>query len=55
MQVIRWNGHPVPVGGWYADPHGHRVYLRAGDIAPICSQSGPTRIAWRLVRPIPDR
>jgi len=55
MQVIRWNGYPVPVGGWYVDPHGHRVFLRAGDLAPICPQLGSQRVSWRLIAPIPGR
>ena len=55
MHVIRWNGHPVPVGGWYVDPHGHRVYLRAGELAPICPQFGAARVPWRLIPPLPGR
>jgi hypothetical protein len=55
MQVIRWNGHPVPTRGWYADAHGHRLFLREGELAPICPYSGPARISWRLVAPVPGR
>jgi hypothetical protein len=55
MQVIRWNGYPVPVGGWYVDPHGHRVFLRTGELAPICPQSGAARVPWRLITRMPGR
>ena len=55
MQVTRWNGYPVPVAGWYADPHGHRLFLRAGDLAPICPHFGPQRVSWRLVAAMPGR
>jgi len=55
MHVIRWNGHPVPIGGWYADSHGHRIFLRAGDVAPVCPHFGPARVVWRLVAPMQGR
>lgn len=47
------SGHPVPLGGWYVDPHGHRVFLRSGDIAPICPRLGPAAVDWRLVMVVP--
>ncbi|MDP2623395.1 MAG: hypothetical protein Q8Q29_06320 [Actinomycetota bacterium] len=50
MNVMRWNGQPVPVDGWWIDPHGHRLFLRAGDLTPICPRSGPATVAWTLVR-----
>lgn len=46
------NGYPVPAGGWYEDAHGHRVLLRAGDLAPICPRFGLVPVAWRLVIPV---
>jgi hypothetical protein len=53
--MIRWNGQPVPIDGWWVDPHGHRLFLRVGELAPICPRSGPTAIAWTLVRGVPRR
>lgn len=40
MAVIM-NGRLSPVPGWYADRHGHRVFLRKGEPASILSRSGP--------------
>ena len=47
------SGQRVDVGGWYLDPHRHRVFLRPGEPAPICPQFGPTAVVWRLLRAIP--
>jgi hypothetical protein len=43
----------VPVEGWWVDPHGHRLFLRAGDLTPICPHSGPSPVAWTLIRGMP--
>ncbi|MDX1691902.1 MAG: hypothetical protein R3290_12865 [Acidimicrobiia bacterium] len=53
MQITVWSGQAVPRGGWFLDGHGHRLFLRAGDLAPICPAMGPAAVAWRLVREIP--
>jgi hypothetical protein len=46
---VVWNGQPAPVAGWFVDGHGHRVFLREGDLAPICPHFGPAPVAWRLL------
>jgi hypothetical protein len=38
----------------YADGHGHVLYLRAGDLAPICPRMGPGLARWALVREIAE-
>jgi hypothetical protein len=48
--LILWNGQRSPVGGWFEDEHGHRLYLRKGDPAPICPRFGPTLVRWRVVQ-----
>jgi len=54
MQIMVWSGQPAPVGGWFVDPHGHRMLIRAGDLAPICPFLGPATAQWRLVCEIPQ-
>lgn len=51
MQVR--SGHPVEVGGWYLDDHGHRVLLRRNEPAPVCPRIGPLAVTWRLLVPLP--
>lgn len=48
------NGQPVSVTGWFVDLHGHQLYLRRSDLAPICPHRGPGPIWWRLVREVAD-
>lgn len=52
MYVILFNGQAAPVGGWYGDAHGHRLFLSEGDLAPICPHLGPTTVQWRLIQPV---
>ena len=52
MRPVVYNGQELPVGGMYADDHGHVMYLRAGDLAPICPRLGPTVVRWVLIREI---
>jgi hypothetical protein len=47
-----YNGQRNPASGWYVDRHGHRLYLRAGDLAPICPRQGPALVMWRLTREV---
>ena len=53
MQIVVWSGQRAPVGGWFLDPHGHRMLIRAGDLAPICPFLGPAPATSRLLREIP--
>jgi hypothetical protein len=50
-----WTGQRVPHRGWFVDQHGHRLFLRRGDLAPICPYLGPAGTLWRLSVPIPER
>lgn len=54
MIVMVYNGYAVPVPGMYVDGHGHTLFLRAGDLAPVCPMMGPSTVRWRLVREIAD-
>lgn len=49
-----WSGMPVPTGGWFVDRHGHRLFLRRGEPAPICPMIGPTPTPWQLLAEVPD-
>ena len=51
--TIVWTGQPVPTPGMYVDAHGHRVVLRTGELAPICTFSGAAAIGWTLVQALP--
>lgn len=46
------NAQPVPASGWYEDQGGDRLYLRKGDLAPICPRHGLSLTRWRLVIPL---
>ena len=48
------NGQPSAVQGWYVDMHGHQLFMRRGDLAPLCPYSGPTAALWRLVREVAE-
>ena len=50
--LIMWSGQPAPADGFYVDEHGHRLFLRRREPAPICVYSGSAVIRWRLVRPL---
>ena len=52
MRPIVYNGQELPVGGMYVDDHGHVMFLRAGDLAPICPRLGPSIVRWILIREI---
>lgn len=54
MLVIH-TGTPAPASGYFVDEHGHPLFLRREEPAPICMYSGPAVIRWRLVREIPGR
>ncbi|NQV06396.1 hypothetical protein HQ535_07580 [bacterium] len=54
MNVMVYNGYAVPVSGKYVDNHGHILFLRVGDLAPICPMMGPSTVCWRVVRKVPD-
>jgi hypothetical protein len=47
------SGRPVTDGGWFVDQHGHRLLLRAGELAPVCPHLAPAPACWRLVAPLP--
>ncbi len=47
-------GMPSPWSGWFVDQHGHRLFLRRGEIAPICGFLGPAGTLWRLAVQIPE-
>ena len=47
-----YNGQENPRSGWYVDPHGHRLFLRAGDLAPLCPRLGLGTVCWRLLREV---
>jgi hypothetical protein len=51
MLVIH-TGFPSPSTGYFADDHGHCLFIRRGELAPICMYSGPATMRWRLVREI---
>jgi hypothetical protein len=51
--VLVASGQRVVIGGWYLDPHHHRVFLRPGEPAPICPQFGPATVVWRLLQAVP--
>jgi hypothetical protein len=46
-------GRPAMRSGWYVDQHGHRLFLRRGEPAPICPILGPAATIWRLVADLP--
>lgn len=46
------SGNRVEVGGWYVDTHHHPIFLRVGDVAPVCPRVGPALVTWRLVVPL---
>jgi hypothetical protein len=49
--IVVTNGQAAPVGGLFLDQHGHRLYLRRGQIVPLCPQYGPFSVVqWRLCR-----
>lgn len=48
--IFVYNGQENPLTGWYVDSHGHRLFLLAGRLAPICPFQGPGIARWRLVR-----
>ncbi len=48
------NAQRVPASGWYEDQGGDRLYLREGDLAPICPRHGLSLTRWRLVIPLAD-
>jgi hypothetical protein len=49
-----WTGQPSSHRGWYVDLHGHRLFLRRGELAPICPHLGPAATVWRLAVEFPD-
>ncbi len=49
-----WTGQPAAHRGWFVDQHGHRLFLRKGEMAPICPYLGPIGTMWRLAVPIPE-
>ena len=48
------NGQQNQVQGWYVDLHGHQLFMRRGDLAPLCPHSLPTPALWRLVREVAE-
>ncbi len=48
------NGQQNEITGWFVDVHGHQLFMRRGDLAPICPHAGPAPALWRLVREIAD-
>jgi hypothetical protein len=48
--LITWTGQAAPADGLYADEHGHRLFLRSGELAPICVFSGSAVMRWRLIQ-----
>ncbi len=46
------NGQRVPVTGWFVDRHGHRLFLRRDDLAPLCPYRGAEPTVWRLVQAV---
>ncbi len=54
MVVILHNGQRARVSGWFVDLHGHRLFLRRKDMAPICPHRGPGPMLWRLVQEVAD-
>jgi len=54
MRVTLFNGQRSPTRGWFSDQHGHRLFLRLDDFAPICPRFGPGAVLWRLVNEVPD-
>lgn len=53
--IVVTNGRPAPAAGWFLDQHGHRLYLRRGEIVPLCPYLGPCApVLWRLIRPVGD-
>lgn len=49
--IAATSGQAAPAGGWFVDQHGHRLYLRRGQIVPLCPQYGPLSVVqWRLLR-----
>lgn len=51
--IVVTNGQSAPVGGWFTDQHGHRLYLRRGEVVPLCPHLGPCgTVLWRLARPV---
>ncbi len=48
------NGQSSPIQGWYVDLHGHQLFMRRGDLAPLCPHSTPTSALWRLVREVAE-
>ncbi len=53
MKILH-NGQQNEITGWFMDRHGHQLFMRRGDLAPICPHSGPAPQMWRLVREIAD-
>ena len=47
--IVHYNGQPARATGWYVDTHGHRVFLRRGDLVPLCPHSGVMTVLWRLL------
>jgi hypothetical protein len=48
--LFTWSGLAAPADGLYVDEHGHRLFLRGGEPAPMCVYSGAAVIRWRLIR-----
>lgn len=46
------SGQPISTTGWFVDPHGHQLFLRRGQLAPICPRFGPVAVWWRLWRQV---
>lgn len=54
MALILFNGQRSPVGGWFQDGHGHRLFVKEGDFLPICPRGGPSMVRWLLIQEIPS-
>lgn len=52
--LVIYNGQENPISGWFVDVHGHRLFLRRGDLAPICPHLGPAIARWRLTQEVAE-
>ncbi len=50
--VILRNGDQIPAAGWYVDPHGHRLFLQPGQMAPMCPRFGLVPVQWQPLTPL---
>lgn len=50
--IVVTSGQKIPVSGWFVDRHGHRLFLRRDDLAPICPHLGPEATTWKLLAPM---